>query len=153
MVGKGSTTETPEIHIAKHDARFMSMLTMLNCHKNTLSRLGELGVTTAGALTTLVDDRKGLRAFLADALELKEPVNGGTYEQVLEAGKVVMAWEQACKRTDVENERDAKRLASNLPPQLSGEDVLLLKKQFEAHYNKGRTITHAQTEPWRWKER
>ena len=64
MVGKGSSTETPEIHIAKLDACFHTMLTSLDCHKNTLARLGELGVTTASSLTTLVDGRAELRVFL-----------------------------------------------------------------------------------------
>ena len=142
MVGCGALAGTPAEHIAKLDARFHSMLTMLNVHENSLARLGELGVVSSGNLTTLADDRKDLRDFLAEALNLKK-ANG--YDHVLEAGKIVMAWEQACKRTDVENKRDAERLASNLPPQLSGEDVLLLKKQFEANYNKGRKITNAQT--------
>ena len=125
--------QAPAVHIAKLDARFHSMLSNLDCHENTLARLGELRITNISALTTLVDDRAELRVFLKDALGL-DPVNG--YQFTLEAGKVVMAWEQAHKHTEVENKRDAERRAANLPPQLTGEDVVLFKKQFEKNFNK-----------------
>ena len=135
MVGKGSTTLTPEEHIAKLDARFHTMLTSLDCHKNTVARLGELGVTTASSLTTLVDDRAELRVFLKDALGLDPGVG---FECTLAQGKVIQAWEQATKRLEVENKRDAERISANLPPQLTAEDVRAaqddeLEGQREAH--------------------
>ena len=143
MVGMGvQDGQAPAVHIAQLDARFHSMLSNLDCHENTLARLGELRITNISALTTLVDDRAELRVFLKDALGL-DPVKG--YQFTLEAGKVVMAWEQANKRTEVENKRDAERRAADLPPQLTGEDVVLLKKQFEKNFNKNRVITKAQT--------
>ena len=54
------------------------------------------------------------------------------------------AWEQSGKQVEVENKRDAERLALNLPPQLTGEEVLLLKKQYDVAFNKKRPITKAQ---------
>ena len=38
------------------------------------------------------------------------------------------------------HERDAERLSANLPPQLSGEDVVLLRKQFSKNLNGGRPL-------------
>ena len=61
----------------------------------------------------------------------------------LEAGRVVPALEQSAKRVDVDNKRDADRLASNLPPQINGEELILLKKMFEKAYHKGRSISKA----------
>ena len=46
-------------------------------------------------------------------------------------GKVISAWEQSAKRIEVEYRKDAERLASNLPPQINGEEILMLKKKFE----------------------
>ena len=143
MAGCGSTSNTPAEHIAKLDARLHAMLTATKCNDKTLARFGEMGVHTVRDLTTLVDDRKDLRLFLKDALKLDFSTGG--YEATLEIGHIVQAWEAAGKRVEVEDKRDAERLSANLPPQLTGEDVLLLKKQFEKNFNRGRTITAAQT--------
>ena len=70
MVGTGNLAGTAAEHIAKLDARFHAMLTALGCHQNTLARMGELSITTVGALETLVDDRAGLRDFLKDGFGL-----------------------------------------------------------------------------------
>ena len=140
-VGLGHTTGTAAEHTAKHDSRFLALLSMLNCNDKTIARLGELHVTSVSALTTLVDDRKGLRAFLASGLGLRE---ADGFEHTIEAGKVVMAWEQACKRSEVENKRDAERVAQDLPPQLTGEDLILLKQQYEKNFNKKRKLTQSQ---------
>ena len=145
MVGIGSQTLTPAAHIANIDARLFALLSGLGLHEKSISRLSEIGVHTTYDLHTLVDDRKDLRVFVKNALGLDpDPAKGG-YEATIEQGKIIQAWEQAGKRVEVENKRDAERLASNLPPQLTAEDVLLLKKQFETNFNKGRAITKAQT--------
>ena len=39
---------------------------------------------------------------------------------------------------------DAERIAANMPPQLTTDDIILLKKKFELTYNKKRDITKAQ---------
>ena len=96
--------------------------------KMSMARLGELNVTSVSAITTLVDDRKELREFLKDALGLDK---ASGYTHTLEAGRVIQVWEQACKRTEVETQKDAERRAANLPPQLSEDDVYLLKKMYE----------------------
>ena len=76
MVGMGvQDGQAPAVHIAQLDARFHSMLSNLECHENTLARLGELRISNISALTTLVDDRTELRAFLKDALGL-DPAKG-----------------------------------------------------------------------------
>lgn len=128
-------------NIAKIDARLHAMMQTLNFHQRTMARLGELGVTTVQALNTLCDDRAGVRKFLHSACGI-DP-EGGNFLHSLEAGKVISAWEQSAKRVEVDNKRDAERLASNLPPQIHGEEIQLLKKKFEATYNKGRTISKA----------
>ena len=144
MVGTGCLAGTATEHIAKLDARLMAMLSGVNCHQNTMARLGELGVTTVAALTTLVDTRAELRVFLADGLGL-DPKKEPKIEHSLEAGKVVMAWEQANKRTEVENKKEAERLSANLPPQLNPDDVILLRKQFEKNLNRGIPLSDAET--------
>ena len=101
-----------------------------------------MGVTNIKYLHPLVDDRKQLRDFLKNACGV-DPVNGG-YKHTVEGGKVVSAWEQSGKRVEIENKRDAERLVSNFPLQLTGEEVLLLEKQYEFAFNKKRTITVAQ---------
>ena len=146
MVGMGSQTKTPAEHMAKHDPRFHALLSSLECHENTISRLGELNITSTSALTTLVDTRVALRKFLKVALGLDEDAAGlDGITNTLEQGKVVLAWEQACKRMEVDIKRDAVRLSSNLPPQILAEEVFVLKKQFEQQHNRNRTITKAQT--------
>ena len=147
MVGMGAQTESNAFHIAKMEARFQAMLTTAQVHVNSMGRLAELGVHSIQGLETLVDDRKTLRAFLIDALGL-DPGTGSAAEKVaatLEQGKITGAWEQTRKRIEVENRREAERIAQNLPPQLSGEDVTVLKKKFETDFNKNRPITEAQT--------
>ena len=138
----GSLTE----NIAKIDARFLAMLQGLNVEETVMARMAELGVINTTTLHTLVDDRKGLRAFLLDAcgIDPRPAAAGGGWKHTVEAGKIVSAWEASSKRVEVETKRDAERLASNLPPQLTGEEVLLLKQQFEAAFNRTRAITKAQ---------
>ena len=143
MVGMGAQVGTPAENIAKLDTRFHAMLQALGCHENTMARLGELGVDTVQALETLVDDRKGLREFLKDGLGL-DPQKEPKIKHTIEAGKVTSAWEQCRKRVEVENTREAERIAQNLPPQLGVDDVPMLKKRFEKDFNKGRVITKAQ---------
>ena len=100
MVGKGPQNGgLHEENIARLEARFHAMLSMRECHKNTMARLGELKVISASSLTSLVDDKVGLRKFLKDALGL-DPDNG--FEDTLEQGKVVQVWEQAVKRVEVD---------------------------------------------------
>ena len=111
-------------------------------HEDVMARLAELGVIDINGLHTLADVRKQLRDFLKDACGA-DPANGG-FKHTVEPGKVVSEWEQSGKRVEIENKRDAERLASNLPPQLRGEEVLLLKKQYEVAFNKKRPITKAQ---------
>ena len=142
MAGCGPEVGTIQEHIAKLDARFHTMLQANNCNEKTMARFGELSIVSVANLTTLVDDRAALRVFLKGALKLDD---ASGYDHTLEAGRIVMAWEQACKRSEVENKRDAERLSQNLPPQLTGEDVILLKAQFEKNFNKGRKITTDQT--------
>ena len=100
-------------NIGKIDARLHSMMQSLNFHERTMARLGELGVVTVQGLHTLVDDRKQLRDFLKSAVGI-DPTQG--FEHTIEARKVVSAWEQSSKRVEVENKRDAERIASNLLP-------------------------------------
>ena len=127
--------------IKKLDERFHSLLQNLECKPETMARLGELGCRSLQNLHTRGGDRALIRKFLKDGLEL-DPLKG--FEHTMEAGKIVSAWEQVGVRVQVDNKREADRLSQNLPPQLTGEDVLLLKKQFETHYNKGREIDKSQ---------
>ena len=140
-VGSGPQACTVAEGIAKLDERFHSMLQNLECRPETMGRLGELGCRTLQNLHTLGDDRAMIRQFLLDGLGL-DPTKG--FEHTMEAGKIVSAWEQVGIRVQVDNKREAERLSQNLPPQLTGEDVLLLKKQFEKHHNKGREIDKSQ---------
>ena len=131
---------TEEETINKIDARHHALYQSLNFHKRTMARLGELGITSVQALNTIVDDREQMRSFLLDAVGIDKKQG---YLHTLEAGKVISAWEQTSKRVEVDNRRDAERLAANLPPQMQGEELLLLKKKFEAAYYKGRSISKA----------
>ena len=144
MVGTGCTSGVAEDHIAKLDARFLAMLTSVGCHKNTMARFGEMQITSVAALTTLVDTRAELREFLATGLGL-DPKVDPKVDHALEAGKIVMAWEQANKRSEVENKREAERLAANLPPQMNPDELILLRKQFEKNVNRGNAISDAET--------
>ena len=143
MVGTGntSTTESNEIQIAKLDSRFHAMLTTLGCHTDTLARLGELGVHSFRALHTIGDDRKDVREFCKNDLGLDRAE--GT-PHTLEQGKLVSAWEQSATKIDVETKRDAERQSPNLPPQLTDEDLTLLRTAFEKHHNRGREISDDQ---------
>ena len=143
MVGTGntSTTESNEIQIAKLDSRFHAMLTTLGCHTDTLARLGELGVHSFRALHTIGDDRKDVREFCKNDLGLDRAE--GT-PHTLEQGKLVSAWEQSATKIDVETKRDAERQSANLPPQLTDEDLTLLRTAFEKHHNRGREISDDQ---------
>lgn len=143
MVGSGVQSMTLAEGIAKLDARFHTMLASLGCHENTMGRLGELGVISVPAITTLVDNREGLRKFLKEALGLDPEVEPKVLH-TLEAGKVVVAWEQACKRTEVDNKRGAERISQNFPPQLNTEELKMLRKQFEKNVNRGKPITDAE---------
>ena len=143
MVGMGPQSGTVAEHTAKLDSRFHAMLQSLGCHENTMARLAELTVTSVQALETLVDDRKDLRTFLKDALGL-DPAVDPKIAHTIEQGRVTSAWEQCRKRVDVENTREAERVAQNLPPQLPPDDVPFLKKKFEMDFNKGKPITKAQ---------
>ena len=127
-------------NICKIDARLHSIFQGLNLHKRTMARFGEMGVTSVQALNTIVDNREQMREFLLDAVGIDKTKG---YLHVLEAGKVISAWEQTSKRVEVDNRRDAERLAANLPPQMNGEELLLLKKKFELAYYKGRSISKA----------
>ena len=89
-----------------------------------MARLAELGGINITSLHTLVGDWKQLRDFLQDACGI-DPASGG-YKHTVDAGSVVSAWEPPGKRAEVKNKRDAEHLASNLPLQLAGEEVLLL---------------------------
>ena len=104
MAGCGTEVGTIQEHIAKLDARFHTMLQANNCNEKTMARFGELSIVSVANLTTLVDDRAALRKFLKGAFKLDDDVG---YDHTLEAGRIVMAWEQACKRSEVENKRDA----------------------------------------------
>ena len=134
----GTIAEAEDINIAKIDTRLHSMFQALGVHRRTMARMGQLDVTTVMALHTLVDDRKGLRKFLKTGFDMDGETD---VDHMIEAGKVVSAWEQSAKRVEVENTRDAVRLADNLPPQITGEDVLMLKKRFEHDHNKKKPIS------------
>ena len=128
-------------NITKIDARLHAMMQSLNFHERTMARMGEIGITTVQSLHTLVDDRASLRGFIKSALGI-DPAIG--FEHSLEAGKIVAAWEQSAIRIVVENKRDAERVASGLPPQLTGEELALLKAKFEKAFNRNKPITKAQ---------
>ena len=132
MVGTGPMGITQAEGIAKLDARCHAMLQSL--HPNTMARLGGLSVRNISALHALADDRKELRTFLKDALGLN-PASG--LERVLEQGKIISAWEQAGIRVGLENKREAGRINSNLPPQLTGEDVVTLKREVREDAQRG----------------
>ena len=145
MVGCGAQTGTNDEHIAKLDVRLHALLSAQECHANTMARLGELGVRSIQASETLVDDRKAMRDFLRDGLAL-DPTVGDALTKIantLEAGKVLSAWEQAKKRVEVENKREAERVSQNLPPQLTTEVVVMLKKQFEKAFNRNIKLNDA----------
>ena len=128
-------------NIAKLDARLHSMMQGLGFHERTMARMGELGITTVQTLQTLVDDRPGLREFAKSALGIDSSKG---FQHTIEQGKLVSAWEQSSVRVVVENKRDAERVASGLPPQLTGEELTLLKVKFEKAYNRSRPLTKAQ---------
>ena len=113
-------------NIAKLDDRLLAVFQSLGLRQNVMAVLAELGVININALHAFVDDRKQLCDFLKDDCGAN-PAKGG-YKHTVEAGTVVSAMEQSGKRVEVENKRHAERIASNLPPQLTGEEVLLLKK-------------------------
>jgi hypothetical protein len=143
MVGSGPLNGTNAEHTAKLDARLHALLAAQGCHANTIGRFGELGVHSVQGLETLVDTRKDLRSFLVIGFGL-DPLNGDDATKILnslEAGKIVAAWEQAKKRVEVDNTREAERVAQSLPPQLTAEDLVVLKKKFERDHLKGKPLT------------
>ena len=148
MVGFGNTEAgvTNEQQIAKLEARFLALLVSLEFHIDTLARFGELGIRTFNALHAITDDRKDLRTFCKDDLGLdKAPGTPHTLEQ----GKIISAWETSAKRIDVDTTREAQRVAANLPPQVTDEDLILLKGRFEKDFNRKKEIPSPSAPPGR----
>ena len=143
MVGTGNTDQnvSNDAQIAKLDSRFHALLVSLGCHENTLARLGELGIHTIPAFQTIADDRKEVREFCKNDLGL-DRAQGTAH--TLEQGKLVSAWEQASTWIEVDTKRDAQRRSQNLPPQLTDEDLELLRAGFVKHFNKGKPISDDQ---------
>ena len=139
MVGFGNTEAgvTNEQQIAKLEARFLALLVSLEFHIDTLARFGELGIRTFNALHTIADDRKDLRTFCKDDLGLDKAQ--GT-PHTLEQGKIISAWETSAERIDVDTTREAQRVAANLPPQITDEDLILLKGRFGKDFNRKKEI-------------
>ena len=115
----------------KIESRLFSMLTNADCNDATLDKLGDAGLTSIMRFTSIVDTKEDFRKLLdSDEVGLK-----GTdlHSKLQQAG--VMAVYKACLTHDeVEVRQATERKASNLPPTVTGEEIDVCWKLFEAKY-------------------
>jgi hypothetical protein len=81
--------------------------------------LGNQGVDSTQLFGTLARDEARFYKFLKDTLQLDPETNGA---HAIPAARLVMAWESCRKRTEVEVDVQAHRVANHLPPTLSIDD-------------------------------
>ena len=100
----------------KLDPHFLAMLTQGKISEELMNKIGKAEVENAAIFGRLAADEKSFVKWCEGNLNL-DPV-----ADAIKIAKLVLIWEAARKRTDVETDLAAQRAAQRLPPQLRIED-------------------------------
>ena len=110
------------------DPRFLAMLSQGRVAKAHMDALGEADCDSAALFGHVASTEIKFLAFIKGLLLLDPDARP---LDAIPVAKLTLVWEACRKRTEVEQEADARRAVDHLPPQLSIEDHQAAREAFE----------------------
>ena len=130
MAGIGhDTDERRRNAIALLDADLHGLLQVKEVEDVLQAKLSVARVRSMSRMSTVADDRPGMRRFCVDVLGLEEA------RDVVEIASLVDAWESASTRVTVRNKAEAEAGVASLPRALNKVEVQDLLVKFQSVFN------------------